>query len=231
MQFSILECGDEVRRTLRSIVEATVPQSAGYCDLFLNIPIYHIFGKDVTTTSHFANDILPSLLGNPNIKKMMLAEFRGVALTPDKLARILLTGIDVEPATACIYTCTLDKAIEYGGCPNIVMSFDYKSLDQTWRRLSPDASKEEQSRVIDDFPYSRICDDGSLLFSRIQDEHHRFTPYEWHYAHWIPGDARKALMGIFIFDNLLAYDCSRDDWCNHLATLMMPASDGKQQGI
>jgi hypothetical protein len=130
-------------------------------------------------------------------KEYMGLQFRAVSI--DRLSTVLLRGIDVEPTNSVIWVNHLDKAMEYGGWPKLVMALDYRLLKWTCVELDANASEAELTSVRRDYP--TVLKDGSKLFcSRLKaDAPQLNTPYEFDSARWIPGDPWEALKGVFVF--------------------------------
>jgi len=147
--------------------------------------------------------------------------YRAVAYSFEKLSYILSFGIDVNPPYERIYACqNIDKCGEYGGYPKIVMCLDSSKLKNTWATLPEGASQEERNSILKDYPYSVKCEDGSELFSRIKDEPHRFSGYEFEYAKWIPGNPREVLKSVIIIDDGLCSDASDSEWQGRIVSLL-----------
>jgi hypothetical protein len=127
-------------------------------------------------------------------------EYRGVGL--DRLQTILTTGVDVEPTTATIFVAEFEKAWEYGGWPKVVMAFDGKQLERTYRDIIiSDTNADEIARLMVDYP-TRIEDASGerLWLTRLEAIDSRAgTPYEYGFARWIPGDPFDALLAVFVF--------------------------------
>lgn len=123
--------------------------------------------------------------------------FRGVS--PDRLLTVLSSGVDVEPADSPIYCSDFDKAWEYGGPSmgkglRLIYALDSTKLDRTFRTLPLDATDSEIAKVRETFPHQHQQDD-CLWFSRIN----RYFPgYEIPYGYWVPGNAKDALLGVFL---------------------------------
>lgn len=124
--------------------------------------------------------------------------FRGVAL--DRFLTVFTTGVDVEPTDAPIYCSDFDKAWEYGGSsigvgPRLIYALDQDMLERTFQTLPSDATPAEIEALRATYPHHHAEHTGSLRFSRID----RYLPgSEIPYAYWIPGDAKDALMAIFL---------------------------------
>lgn len=150
------------------------------------------------------SDHVPSELSNTLELSVIPTEymgnmFRGVST--DRLATVLKQGIDVEPTDAVIWVNALDKALEYGGWPKIVMALDHEWLKMTFAELDANTSEDELKAVRREFPTVLRSADGSKLWcSRLREDAPQIgTPYEAYSARWIPGDPWRALKGIFVF--------------------------------
>lgn len=127
--------------------------------------------------------------------------FRGVCI--DRLPQILRVGIDVDPADAHFYAARLDKAVEYGDVPKIVMALDPEKLDQTFREVPADTDPDEIAKLSKAFPTVIHSRDGSMLWmTKLADDDRRATrSYERDYARWIPGNPLEALRAVLIFSD------------------------------
>jgi hypothetical protein len=137
-----------------------------------------------------------------NPKRILGLFVPGVSI--DRLSTVLLRGIDVEPTNAVIWVNDLDKALEYGGWPKLVMAVDYKFLKRTFVELDANASEVELTSMRRDYPTLLRSIDGSKLFcSRLKEDAPQIcTPYECDSARWIPEDPEDpwvALNGVFVF--------------------------------
>jgi hypothetical protein len=140
--------------------------------------------------------LLPEKLVSPHI---FGCAFRGVSI--DRLPSTITTGIDVEPSTAPIFVADLDKALEYGGWPKLVLALNHACLDRTYREIGATASADEIESLRHTFPTMLTSTDGTHLWlSRFpEDSPYLQSFYESYYARWIPGDAKEALIAVFIF--------------------------------
>jgi len=139
----------------------------------------------------------------PNLDPAEFADrlplFRGVSL--DKFLTVLATGTDVQPTDAPIYCCDFDKAWEYGGTsmgvgPRMIYALDQSKLDRTFRILPIDATAGQITDVRKTFPnHYEDQNMTGLWFSRMDSY---FPGYEMPYGYWIPGNAKEALMAIFL---------------------------------
>jgi len=119
----------------------------------------------------------------------------------DRLPLILETGCDVQPADS-VFWAEMDtqKAIEYGGDEKVMMCFDRKALDSSWREVPADTDPAELERLAAKFPTKRVSEDSSSLwFSRLPASDPRVaSPYEVAYGYWIPGDPFQALKVLIV---------------------------------
>ena len=122
--------------------------------------------------------------------------FRGVSM--DGLRVVLKTGVDVEPSNSVIWANDLDKALEYGDWPKVVMAFDSEHLKRSWIEIEAGASANETEKIRRDYP--TVIPDGDKLYcSRIpSDAPQLMTAYEFQHAFWIPGNPFEALKAVFI---------------------------------
>jgi hypothetical protein len=124
-------------------------------------------------------------------------EFRGIPL--DSLNTVLQRGIDVMPTNEVISVGALEKALEYGGWPKVILALRRNSLKRTFKEIPADSSREEIEAVRREFPTIVKLDDRSLWCTRLQEDNRRIgTDYEVYYAVWIPGDPWAALKAIFL---------------------------------
>ena len=130
---------------------------------------------------------------------LLTSACRGTAA--DRLARVLATGVDVEPSNAPIWVSSLDKAMEYGELPKLLLVFDPEHLDRSFREI--DTSDSRRAHLQQTFPTQLVSQDGSKVWlSRLSADDRRIGPgYEEAYGHWIPGDAREALIAIVIIQH------------------------------
>lgn len=124
-------------------------------------------------------------------------EFRAVSV--DRVATVLATGIDVEPSDAVIYANDFDKAWEYGHFPKVVLAL--KALDRTHREVPADTSPAELAAIQERFPTVLPSVDGERLWcSRLPADDPRInTSYEVNHAWWVPGDPLDAQHSVLVF--------------------------------
>ncbi|MDI1228245.1 MAG: hypothetical protein PSY14_11225 [bacterium] len=152
-----------------------------------------------TDSDHVPRELSNDLQFSMIPREYMVNSFRGVST--DRLATVLKQGIDVEPTNAVIWVNDLDKALEYGGWPKIVMALDHECLKMTFVQLDANTSEDELMAVRREFPTVLKSADGSTLWcSRLREDAPQInTDYEAYSARWIPGDPWRALKGIFVF--------------------------------
>jgi len=122
--------------------------------------------------------------------------FRGVSI--DRLGGVLKTGVDVESTDPVIWVNEVQKALEYGGWPKVLMAFDSKCLKRSWIEIDVNTPAGEIEKIRRDYP--TVIPSGDKLYcSRLpSDAPQLMTAYEFQHAFWIPGDPREALKAVFI---------------------------------
>ena len=212
----IRKCNELFRKIIADVAKAmSVCTDLG---MFLDIPIWHVYGKEPL----FGLGMVTAIYDNwgESKKQAMGSEYRGIAFSSQELLRILVRGIDVEPTDACFYASDLSKALEYGGDPKLVLMLEPRMCRSTWLQFFSDSESSEIESAKETYPYELRQDDGGIILSRMEDERHRFSSYEFEYARWIPGNAREALKGVMIFDNGLSSDCSEEEWMKRFRLLL-----------
>src|SRR5258708_5455071 len=99
--------------------------------------------------------------------------FRGVSI--DSLPAVLQQGIDVVPTNDVIFVDDLDKALEYGGWPKVLLALRWSSLKCTFKHLPADSSKEKVEKVRHEFPNMVKLDDRSLWCTRLKEDDQRIA--------------------------------------------------------
>lgn len=133
--------------------------------------------------------------------------YRGIST--DRLAVVMRTGVDVEPPDAPLYVShDLDKALEYGGLPKVVLVLRPDHLDRTYREVPAATPDPELSILRNTFPTVEVSTDGSMLWmSRLgSDDPRRGPAYEGEYGRWIPGPALDAIHAVLIFGDETTWD-------------------------
>ena len=158
------------------------------------IPIWLVEGTD-RPSSH---DVPVEELFSKLIKEEQdFPEYRGVKI--ERLPQILLTGVDVEPTDAPLFASDIDKAWEYPSMyePRVVYALRKSKMKPSWSLLSPEATEEQIAETRRDYPHQH--ENGKYLwFSRIADQGRNLS-YEGAYGYWVPGNAREALVAIYLF--------------------------------
>jgi hypothetical protein len=121
--------------------------------------------------------------------------FRGVSL--DRLDVVRSSGIDVVPPDHHFYADSLDKAIEYGGWPKVMLALDYRCLDRPYRRVAADAKAEDVIALRRTYPHEVHDDNGRLWLTRASIQ--RFDGYDVEHGRWIPGDPLDAIRTVIVF--------------------------------
>lgn len=132
-------------------------------------------------------------------RELAFCRFRGVRY--DRLDYVLNHGIDVEPTDATIYADYLDKALEYGGMPKLILALNPKMLQRSFREVPTSTPKEELAALADRFPTRLESEDGSKYwYSRLEEGDPKLaSPYEAAYAYFVEGDPFAALEGLLVF--------------------------------
>lgn len=123
--------------------------------------------------------------------------FRGVAI--DRYEPIVRNYIDVEPTDAVIFADFLEKAIEYGDWPKLILILQSKSMSRSFRCVPATTSPAELERIRREYPTVVDLKDGTLWFSRLQQGDSRLaSAYESAYGWYVSGDPRDALAALVI---------------------------------
>ena len=126
--------------------------------------------------------------------------FRGTPI--DRFLTVFLTGVDKSPTNSPIFCADEDKAYEYArpndgiSGPGLLYALHGAYLERSYRTLSADASAEEIAEVQCTYPHRYEDPFGQLHLSRLPDQVN--LAYEAAYGYWIPGNAREALLAIFL---------------------------------
>ena len=113
---------------------------------------------------------------------------------------VLTTGVDVQPTDAPIYGSDFDRAWEYGETSlgvglRLVFALDSRMLKRTFRTLPLDARASEIAEVRETYPHHHLEHPDCLWFSLIDS----YMPgCEIPYGYWIPGNAKDALLAVFL---------------------------------
>lgn len=70
----------------------------------------------------------------------------------DRLRVVLKTGVDVEPSNSVIWANDLEKALEYGDWPKVVMAFDSERLKRSWIEIEAGGEFRSAHRIIHELP-------------------------------------------------------------------------------
>ncbi len=132
-------------------------------------------------------------------RELLLAAFRGAAIS--RLDTVLKTGVDIDRPDGVLYVSEFSKAWEYGESPKMMLAFDRRKLDSTYREVDSNLSQSELAALRSTFPTEVARTDGTKLWlSRLSSDDPRVTTlYEIEYARWIPGNPFEALLAILIF--------------------------------
>jgi len=163
-----------------------------------NIPFYCLLLDQTSQQDRISDIDLFQTFPDEFRKKHLLWRFRAVSI--DGLRQIKKSGIDVEPTDSPIYCDFLEKALEYGGWPKVIMGLDPKKLQNTFKEVPADLNPEEFEKLIKIYPTIEKSKDGTKLWlSRLQrDDPHRTKDYEIAYCRWIPGSPWDCLKVVLI---------------------------------
>jgi len=127
--------------------------------------------------------------------------FRSVKL--QKLGQVIRTGCDVTPSDAPLFATEYTrKALEYGGSGKVILVFDPKKLQKTYKKASVSESPEVLNRLGKEYPSVMEISPDWLWFSKLPLGDARIgSSYEIEYSFFIPGNAREALLMIFVIGN------------------------------
>lgn len=150
-----------------------------------------------TTFDDFSlHDSSPDIFSSDNVGLL----YRSVSY--DKWDYIKENGIDVYPTNSAIFCDYLEKASEYGGWPKVIMGYDIKGLDRTYREVDSCIDKNELEVLLKTFPFMETSKNGKKLWlSRLSlEDKRRNSSYEISYANWIPGNPWDSLKIIILAD-------------------------------
>jgi hypothetical protein len=113
---------------------------------------------------------------------------------------ILSNYIDVEPADAAIFaTEYLDKALEYGEWPKLLLILRPDSMSRSFRSVPNTTSPRELAMIQLEYPTVVDQRDGTLHFSRLKQDNKRLaSTYEEAYGWYVSGDPKEALAALVI---------------------------------
>jgi hypothetical protein len=166
------------------------------------VPIWHIAqGHKPTCNDEPIMALYDSL---PPFNGQEWVAFRGVPI--DCFRSVFLTGVDTDPTDSTIFCAEEDKAYEYArpasgeSGPGLMYALDGGCLERSFRTLPAGAPAEKIREVQQTYPHRYEDDNGDLRFSRLANQNN--TAYEAAYGYWIPGNARDALLAIFLIGRL-----------------------------
>ena len=158
------------------------------------IPIWFVEGTSRPSDSDAPVDEVYSMLVK---EEHDFPEYRGVKI--ERLQQILLTGVDVEPTDAALFASDIDKAWEYPSMsqPRVVYALRKSQMKRSWTMLTPGATEEQIAETRREYPHQHENSEF-LRFSRIAEQDRNLS-YENAYGYWVPGNAKDALVAIFLF--------------------------------
>lgn len=178
---------------------------------------YHLLTEDPVPIWHLEEGHRPDFTDEPIValdRRQGWIAFRGVPI--EHLGAVVATGVDKDPTDSTIFCADEDKAYEYArprsgmDGPGLMYALRGGHLERSFRTLPADAPPEQVAEVQATYPHRYENLDGTRHFSRLADQAN--TAYEMAYGYWIPGDAREALLAIFLLG-------SRDAFAEALRTL------------
>ena len=147
------------------------------------------------TISEF--DLVDTFPGFFSLKEMISLEYRAVSI--DRFEYISNNGVDVNPTSAPIYCDDLEKAMEYGGWPKVVMGFNYQKMDKTFREVPSDIDQSELDALKVSFPTEEKSKDGKKIWlSRLSIDDPGRCNYEIIYGRWIRGSPWNCLKIVLV---------------------------------
>lgn len=163
-----------------------------------SVPVWHIEGD--RKPSEGDEPIVELWRNLQPVNDQSWITFRGKSL--DRFSAVFRTGVDVTPTDDTIFCAELDKALEYAKPdygqpgPGLIYALHGGCLERSFRVLPAEASPEEIAEVRRIYPHQYEGPFGQLRFSRLADQVN--PAYQDAYGYWVPGNARDALLAIFI---------------------------------
>jgi hypothetical protein len=192
----------------RAVRRGTVPPVSPQGATFRRVP-YHLLSADPVPIWYIEDGHKPSIGDEPVLAlhqalqpvngKRWIA-FRGKPI--DRLGGVMANGVDVDPTDTPIFCAEEDKAYEYakpewgGKGPGLMYALHGGYLERSFRMLPADASPEDIAEVRKTYPHQYDSPHDGFYFSRLADQSN--TAYEYAYGYWIPGNAKDALLAIFL---------------------------------
>lgn len=137
-------------------------------------------------------DLADTFPGFFSLKEIIPLQYRAVPI--DRLKYTLKHGVDVNPTNSPIFCSDLEKAMEYGEWPKVVMGFNYQKLDKTFREVPSDIEKSKLNTLKATFPtVEKSIDRKKIWLSRLCIDDTRRCTYEISYGYWIPGSPWNCL--------------------------------------
>lgn len=129
---------------------------------------------------------------------ILFLKYRAVSV--DDWENIQSHGVDVLPTDSPIYCDFMEKALEYGGWPKVMMGFDQTYLKKTFREVDADLDQTELIKLTEIYPTAEKSVDGKKIWlSRLSpDDLRRTSSYEVAYGFWISGNPWDALKVLFL---------------------------------
>jgi hypothetical protein len=174
-----------------------------YTQLFKEpVPVWYV--ADGHTPSISDAPILELYTDKPRVNGKGWVAFRGVPI--ETFRAVAQNGVDVEPTDATIFCAEEDKAWEYAkprsgsDGPGLMYALHGGYLERSFRELAGGTSPEAIAELQKTYPYRYDYPDGNLRLSRLANQNN--PAYESAYGYWVPGNAREALLAIFVRGDL-----------------------------
>jgi hypothetical protein len=143
-------------------------------------------------------DILAQSYADPLSRRRQLL-YRSVEMS--RLQQVVRCGCDVTPTDAPMFaTDDTSKALEdYGGPNKVVEVFDRAKMERTFRTVSKQETPENLAKLRRIYPTMKLGS-NCIWCTRLQpgDAAYHNEENEAMYGFFIPGDAKKALIMVFL---------------------------------
>ena len=180
------------------------------------IPLFLIGLEPENSTKNVSNNQLGDFIGNNVLKKDILNVYRGTDFS--RLEFVLKHGVEGENPTDAFWAIPIgiDKALEYGGYPKILLCYDFKQCKKSYEIVKNSNENAAQISKLKNIYKSSLYskDNKEIWFSMFPENDKRNDnrigkPYEMEYGYYIPKDQKKALKYIVA----IAYG---EDWLSQL---------------
>lgn len=162
------------------------------------VPIVEIKLETVSEYCHVSEFDMFDMDKNLFGKEFLSCVFRSVSV--DRLACVLNNGVDVLPTNSVIFADYLDKAMEYGDWPKVIMALDPKHMQRTFKEVDSTIPEDELAELMKIYPTKIESKDGSRYWlTKLDENDNRIaSDYEIGYAWWIPNSPWDCLKMILL---------------------------------